>query len=88
MELIRSGTAEWHELQSSTVGYSERLNYKSIKDALSLASPQDIIVIPRPHSHYGNLVAGLSRQGLNHKVDYTLKMSVKEGLEQILIFKL
>lgn len=89
MELLKKGTAEWNAKVKASTEYEERLNYKQIKALLEEADSGDCIQVTCLHRHRSNLIAGLNRQGLNHKTDYKLKPSKDaEDCEIILVEKL
>lgn len=89
MELLKKNTAEWKAKVKASTEYEERLDYKQINALLEEAEPGDCVQVTCQHRHRSNLIAGLNRQGLNHKLDYKLKPSKdSEGCEIILVEKL
>lgn len=89
MELLKKGTEEWKAKVKASTEYEERLDYKQIKSLLEEADTGDCVQVTCLHRHRSNLIAGLTRQGLNHKVDYKLKPSKdSEDCEIMLVEKL
>lgn len=85
MQLLKKGSPEWESTVKKSTEYEERLDYKQIKALLEEAETGDCVQVTCLHRHRSNLIAGLTRKGLNHKVDYKLKPSKDEEDNEIML---